>query len=96
MPAPISALERTPSDLIREVSPEAIDFYVDGLSGLYLPDEFREEHGDHFSVAYWKAENRLQGKFGRFALRHTQEDSGAEEEPLGDILVTVSQFSETW
>jgi hypothetical protein len=81
----ISALEHRPHDFIREVSPAAIDFYVEELSGLYLPDDFRQAHGDVHSVERWKPEDRLCGKFGRFALRHAQEEDGQGE--LDDILL---------
>jgi hypothetical protein len=36
MTTPISALEHQPSDFIREASLDAINFYVDKLSGIYL------------------------------------------------------------
>jgi len=81
---PLSALEHQPPDFIREVSPEAISFYADELSGLYLPDDFKEVHSEVFDVAYWKPEERLRGKFGRFALRYAQEEDGQAE--LNDIL----------
>lgn len=85
MSTPISALEQSTTDLIREVSPEAISFYVDELSGIFLPEDFRAEHHDVFDVEFWKPEKRLNGKFGRFTLKHTE---GAEVElELDDVLV---------
>lgn len=85
MPASISALEHKPSDFVREVSTDAITFYVDELSGIYLPEEFKEAHADRFDVEYWKPEDRLRGKFGRFALKRAEETG--DEKPLDGILV---------
>jgi hypothetical protein len=85
MAEPTSALDHEPHELIREVSPEAISFYVDELSGIYLPDDFRQEHDDRTDVKYWKPEDRLLGKFGRFTLRHVQGEG--EDEPLDGILL---------
>jgi hypothetical protein len=83
--SPISALEHEPHDFIREVSPEAISFYVDEISGIYLPDEFMQQHAEVFDVRFWKPDDRLRGKFGRFALSHAQEEE--EQVALDDILV---------
>lgn len=81
MANPISALEHKPSDFVREVSLDTIIYYSDELSGLFLPDEFRSTHADVINVKNWKPEDRLHGKFGRFALRHTGDCE------LNDILV---------
>lgn len=85
MADPISALEHRPSGFIREVSPEAIRFYVSDLSRIYLPEEFRTKHSDIYDVERWEPENRLGGKFGRFTVRHAQEEEGQPE--LDDILL---------
>jgi hypothetical protein len=85
VPASISALENTPDEFVREVSPDAITFYIDELSGIYLPEAFKEAHAGRFDVDYWKPEARLRGKFGRFALKHIEE--AGDEEPLDGILV---------
>jgi hypothetical protein len=85
MTTPISALEHQPSDFIREASLDAINFYVDKLSGIYLPDDFKQAHGDVYHIKYWKPENRLRGKFGRFALKHVQEEDDQAE--IDDILL---------
>jgi hypothetical protein len=75
---PISALERKPTDFIREVSPDALNFYAKGLSELYLPEDFRQAHNS-YKAKYWKSEDRLRGKFGRFALLDTREEVGQDE-----------------
>jgi hypothetical protein len=75
-PAPISALERTPYDLIREVSPDAIRFYVDELRGIYLPEDFKQAYADVLEVKFWTPQDRLKGKFGRFAVKLVE--SGGE------------------
>jgi hypothetical protein len=85
VPASISALEHTPYDFVREVSTDAITFYADELSGIYLPEEFKEAHADRFDVKCWKPEARLRGKFGRFALKRAEETG--DEEPLDGILL---------
>lgn len=85
MAAPISALELRPHDLVREVSLDAINFYVDELSGIYLPDEFKEANADVPDVKYWKSEDRLRGKFGRFTLDHVKGND--DEEQLDGILL---------
>jgi len=88
MPEPISALDLTPYDLIREVSPEAVNFYVEDLSGLYLPEEFQNEHADVTDVKYWRARERLRGKFGRFTVMQFEESGEEErEDQLDGILV---------
>jgi hypothetical protein len=88
MPEPISALEHEPFDLVREVSPDAISFYVDELSGIYLPEEFKVGRADVLAVKRWKPENRLNGKFGRFTVTLVVEKGEEEnEERLDDILV---------
>jgi len=91
VPTPISATECIPEDLVREVSPEAITFYVDELSGIYLPDSLKETHADVHSVKYWKPEDRLKGKFGRFSLR--PKEGSDEEKALEDILVMGTTIS---
>jgi hypothetical protein len=83
MPNQISALEHRASDFIREVSLDALNFYTDGLIGLYLPDDFKHANADVFDVKYWKVEDRLVGKFGYFALKHLDD----EQAKLEDILV---------
>lgn len=83
MPPLISALEQRTTELMREVSPDAISFYVDELSGIFLPDDFQAEHHELFDVKYWKPEDRLHGKFGRFTLKQTE---GAAVD-LDDILI---------
>lgn len=87
MPKPdaLSALDFQPIDLTREVSSGAIDFYVDELSGIYLPDAFKAEHQGVSDVKYWEPEHRLMGKFGRYALTGAKEDGSTVE--LDDILV---------
>lgn len=87
MSAPISALECEPYDLVREVSPEAINFYVDELSGIYLPDDFKNEHADVRDVEGWKPEDRLDGKFGRWDVRRAREGGESKEELLDGILL---------
>ncbi len=79
----ISALEvGHPTEFVREVEEGVLDYYVHDLNGLYLPDDFRAEHDDDYSVKYWKPEDRLLGKFGRFVIsRYTYNDGG---EPLID------------
>ncbi len=62
----ISALESEPEDHIRRVEPGVLSYYVNDLSGLYLPDSFTSEHINNPSVNCWKPEDRLHGKFGRF------------------------------
>lgn len=90
MPKPdaLSALDFQPIDLTREVSSGAIDFYVDELSGIYLPDAFKAEHQGASDVDYWDPEHRLMGKFGRYALTGAKEDGSPVE--LDDILVMGS------
>lgn len=65
MTQPISALDHYPSDFVREVSLEAIDFYAKGLSGLYMPES---------DERYFNSRERLMGKFGRFMVERTPED----------------------
>jgi hypothetical protein len=79
----ISALEvRHPTEFVREVEEGVLDYYVHGLNGLYLPDDFRAEHANDYGVEYWKPRDRLLGKFGRFVIsKYTYND---EEEPLID------------
>ena len=74
-PGEISALDVTTYGLIREVSVEALDFYANGLSGLYLPEDFKESHKDSYDVERWDLQQRLRGKFGRFVLKQGDEDS---------------------
>jgi hypothetical protein len=90
MPHAVSALELEPHDLIREVSRDAINYYVDELSGIHLPDDFKEKYAETYAVKFWKPEDRLRGKFGRFVLQSAQEESVGDEEPLGDILLMGS------
>lgn len=79
-PGKISALDVTTFGLIREVSVEALDFYANGLSGLYLPEDFKEAHDDSFDVKYWDVQKRLRGKFGRFVLKLEDKDSSVGDE----------------
>lgn len=79
----ISALECIPSELIREVSLEAVELYVEGLSGLYLPDSTRQEHLDSSDIRNWKPEDRLRCKFARFAISRSAEK-------LKDVLLMGS------
>jgi hypothetical protein len=88
----LSALDHRPSDFIREVSPEAVGFYVDDLSGISLPETFKTEHADNIDVRFWKPEDRLQGKFGRWAVTRVEDD---KEIPLDDILLMGSTIGLT-
>ncbi len=83
----ISALELTPAQLIREVSPDAVEFYVNGLSGIYLPQDVLDEHAGSFDVKYWKPDDRLRGKFGRFVVRQSNEDDPNTRKKIDDILL---------
>ena len=85
MANPISALKHRSFDFIREVSLDALTFYADGLSGIYLPEDFKQEHGETYGVKYWTADERLNGKFGRITLKYAQEEEPAAE--LDDILL---------
>jgi len=88
MSQPISAIESRPADFIKEVSSETLTYFVQDLSGLYLPDVFKEQHAETIPVKYWGAEDRLSGKFGRFAVKAA---NGSEDlvDPatLSDILL---------
>jgi hypothetical protein len=79
----ISALEvGHPTEVVREVEKGVLDYYAHGLSGLYLPDDFKVRHPNAYDVKSWKPEDRLLGKFGRFVIsKYTYND---EEEPLID------------
>lgn len=76
----ISALDCRTSDLIKEVSHDALNFYVHELDSLYLPEDFIAEHGEVFDVVHWSKQNRLKGKFGRFVVN-------LENETKQDILL---------
>ncbi len=84
MDSPVSAILHEPSDFVREVSADAIKFYVNGLSKIYLPDGFKQANAGVLDVECWKPEDRLCGKFGRFALLHAVEGAQAQ---LDDILM---------
>lgn len=90
MAEPISAIEHHPHEYIREVSPDAIAFYVDELSGMYLPEDFRQAHVDAFDVEFWGPEKRLYGKFGRFAVRS---EEGSEHEDILLMGTTIGMGS---
>ena len=64
----ISALTKWPIDCVRQVTPGVLGFYVDELSGLYLPDDFTERFRGNNFVEGWDVADRLKGKFGRFTL----------------------------
>lgn len=87
MTTPLSALDQAPVDLIREVSSEAISFYVDELSGIYLPEDFRTEHSDAFDVECWDPQNRLRGKFGRFIVRDAEQQDLEARTEYEDVLL---------
>ncbi|MBP9738290.1 hypothetical protein KBD20_01235 [Candidatus Saccharibacteria bacterium] len=63
-----SALDFEPTDLVREVSTEAIEYYAAELGGLYLPDEFVLRNKNVYGVKNWNPRDRLSGKFGRFIV----------------------------
>ncbi len=64
----ISALTKWPIDCVRQVTTGVLDFFVDELSGLYLPDDFTERFRGNSFVEGWNVADRLGGKFGRFTL----------------------------
>lgn len=68
MSEPINALGLRPTELIREASPEALDFYAHTLSGLYLPEYYLEENKDARGVSEWDVGGRLLGIFGSFEV----------------------------
>jgi hypothetical protein len=86
---PISALNHKPTDFIREVSPEAITFYIDDMSGLYLPDEFKQEYWAQLNVKNGKLEERLHGKFGRFVIGHIENDGKYKEKDVMLMGTTI-------
>lgn len=86
-PGEISALDVTTYGLIREVSVEALDFYANGLFGLYLPEDFKEAHKDSYDVERWDLQQRLRGKFGRFVLKLEGEDSSDVDTPDEVVLL---------
>lgn len=76
----LSAPEHSPSDFIREVTPEALEFYVDELSGLHLPEDFDP---DTFAAKTWDVKKRLSGKFGRFTVANAEDP----ETKYDDVLL---------
>lgn len=77
----ISALDHRPEDFIREVSVEALSFYADDLSGLFIPEDFKVKN-NVYAVKRWHINQRLLGKFGRFALSEDSEDKLVEVEEV--------------
>lgn len=82
---PTSAIEHQPEEFMREVSPEAIRFYVEELRSLRLPLDFRAEHACNEYLGGWDTEDRLKGKFGRFTLEAIDKD--VDPDKLADVLV---------
>lgn len=82
---PASAIEHQPEEFMREVSPEAIRFYVEELRSLRLPLDFRAQHACNEYLGGWDTEDRLKGKFGRFTVKAVGDD--VEPKELEDVLV---------
>jgi hypothetical protein len=73
----ISAIDLNPIDCVREVSPAAIDYYVEELSGLFLPPDFVEANIDSDpQLGEWGPDERLRGSFGRFVVDYYAEQEG--------------------
>ncbi len=83
MTRPISALKSRPEDLIREVTPDAITYYADELSGLFLPEDFVSDHKDNTDVMRWNSRDRLRGKFGRFTITGVKQ----QDQEFDDVLL---------
>ncbi len=86
MSMPINAFDHEPSDFIRDVSLEALGFYVTELEGLYIPEGSEAEHKDSIDLRRWEPSKRTAGKFGRFVLGVFNEN-GEMAEIEEDILV---------
>lgn len=77
-----SALDLQPADTIREVSAEAITYFVSKLGDIYLPDGFAAQNSQALDVERWDKCQRLRGKFGRFVV---STEDGDRVEP--DVLL---------
>lgn len=83
----INAEHVEPIELGHEVSRGAIRFFADGLSGIYLPDRYKDQGPDDYS------KGRLTGIFGRFSLDHfndSPKDERIGEPDIKDILLMGS------
>ncbi len=76
----ISALDHRPIDFVREVSPDALDFYVKGLRGLYMPESEQR---------FLDPSDRLHGKFGRYVLANSETSETFREILLMGTVVTL-------
>jgi hypothetical protein len=81
----LDALSTSAYDQIRIASPEAVDWYVNGMRSIYLPKDARNER----SAVKWKPSQRLLGKFARFAIHSADRDA----EPLPDLLLIATSIA---
>lgn len=92
-PVPLPADGHNMSDFMRVVSPEAIDFYVRGMSEIYLSDEYREIFSGLLIGSSWKPENRLTAKFGRFMIEGIEGHDEPQELLVMAPLIAVGSIS---